>query len=308
MAANPAGGAVGAGGAGPIWRPGSVCGAAGRGAEGWREDGWRDPNLLPGDIAEWPSAPPGSALRAPGTTGAMGTTGAVGNLGPPETAPGSALSQEGWEEAGWGAPQGGSEGRQATAAFGGAVGGAVGGAYAAPAPGTDGVITSHPSADALSGFGFDLASLRPPRASPHLTKAEPYLDPNLPHHPAISPHLAASATPRLPGAFLGGGDHPRGDAAGGGDNQLPGPLFAQSCGQPNAWGGGSQPNAWGGGGQPNAWVITSFHPPPTTTTTTHTHTFHTHIMTYAHTPRTHHGHWCSSYIALARHHQASASP
>ena len=144
------------GGPGPIWGPGAMCG--GRGPERWR-----DPNLLPGDIAAWPSAPDiGSALRAPGTRAAPGT------LGAPGTAAGGALPKGGWElpKGAWELPQRGWEGGQATAAFGGAVGGA------ALAPGSEGVITSYPSSEAFSGFGFDLNTLLPSRAAPHLAAAD----------------------------------------------------------------------------------------------------------------------------------------
>ena len=73
-----------------------------------------------------------------------------------------------------------------------------------------------------SGFGFDfsLGSVLLPGSTPHLASPAPYLAP-------ISPHLGEAA---LPGEskYLGGGD-----------DQPPNDVLAQSCGQTaGAWGDG----------------------------------------------------------------------
>ena len=73
-----------------------------------------------------------------------------------------------------------------------------------------------------SGFGFDLSlgSVLLPGSTPHLASPAPYLAP-------ISPHLGEAA---LPGEskYLGGGD-----------DQPPNDVLAQSCGQTTgAWSGG----------------------------------------------------------------------
>ena len=79
------------------------------------------------------------------------------------------------------------------------------------------------SASAIdSGFGFDLSlgSVLLPGSTPHLASPAPYLAP-------ISPHLGEAA---LPGEskYLGGGD-----------DQPPNDVLAQSCGQTaGAWGDG----------------------------------------------------------------------
>ena len=73
-----------------------------------------------------------------------------------------------------------------------------------------------------SGFGFDLSlgSVLLPGSTPHLASPAPYLAP-------ISPHLGEAALPGE-GKYLGGGD-----------DQPPNDVLAQSCGQTaGAWGDG----------------------------------------------------------------------
>ena len=80
------------------------------------------------------------------------------------------------------------------------------------------------SASAIdSGFGFDLSlgSVLLPGSTAHLTSPAPYLAP-------ISPHLGEAALPGGEGKYLGGGD-----------DQPPNDVLAQSCGQTaGVWGDG----------------------------------------------------------------------
>ena len=74
-----------------------------------------------------------------------------------------------------------------------------------------------------SGFCFDLSlgSVLLPGSTPHLASPAPYLAP-------ISPHLGEAALSGGEGKYLGGGD-----------DQPPNDVLAQSCGQTTgAWSGG----------------------------------------------------------------------
>jgi len=74
-----------------------------------------------------------------------------------------------------------------------------------------------------SGFGFDLSlgSVLLPGSTAHLASPAPYLAP-------ISPHLGEAALPGGEGKYLGGGD-----------DQPPNDVLAQSCGQTaGVWGDG----------------------------------------------------------------------
>ena len=93
---------------------------------------------------------------------------------------------------------------------------ATSGAPSASAPAS----TSTSAADSGFGFDFSLGSVLSPRAAPGLASPAPYLAP-------ISPHLGEAALPR------------EGEYPGGGDNQPPDAVLAESCGQTaDARGGG----------------------------------------------------------------------
>ena len=93
---------------------------------------------------------------------------------------------------------------------------ATSGAPSASAPAS----TSTSAADSGFGFDFSLGSVLSPRAAPRLASPAPYLAP-------ISPHLGEAALPR------------EGEYPGGGDNQPPDAVLAESCGQTaDARGGG----------------------------------------------------------------------
>ena len=96
------------------------------------------------------------------------------------------------------------------------------GAPSASAAASTAASTSASTSASAAGFGFEysLGSVLSRRAAPHLVSPAPYLAPT-------SPHLGEAA-PR------GEGEYP-----GGGDNQPPNRVLAESCGQTaGAWGGG----------------------------------------------------------------------